>query len=127
MGAKIRFDRGKDWKLCWITVPTPSTEKGLVVTDELIHHTDHSADSCHCRSSTPTPQLHSSDCMCEHTPGKGLPLLTWKHNRAHTLTHAPRVDTSKVSHLSGCAYLWLWLQLMRVPSQTEVFLRAKSP
>lgn len=77
----------------------PLHRKGLVVTDELIHHSHHSADSCHCCSSTPTSQLHSSDCMCEHIPGKSSCLLTWKHN--HTHTHLPTRHVLKLAiHLA---------------------------
>ena len=76
-------------------------KKGLVVTDELIHHTHHSADSCHCRRSTPTPQLHSSDCMCEHIPGNSSPPLTSKHNYTRLHTHTPCAETSAASHLSA--------------------------
>lgn len=79
---------GKKLEMKLATIPPPLHKRGLVVTDELINHTHHSADSCQCRSSTPTPQLHSCDCMCEHIPGKISPLLTWKHNHTHACTYA---------------------------------------
>lgn len=113
----MRLDRGKNWKWCWIIIPPSlSTAEGLGVTDELIHHTHHSADSCHCRSSTPTPQLHLSDCICGRIPSKSWPLLTWKHN--HTHLHTRHVPKPARSHIYLALHIYGYAQ-MAVPSQAH--------
>lgn len=40
---------------------------GVPLTDELIHHTQQSADSCHCHSSSLISQLHPCGCWCAHS------------------------------------------------------------
>lgn len=110
------------------TPPTPPQKTGSVAGDELINHKHHSADSCQCRRSTPTPQLHSSDCMCEHIPGKISPLLTRKHT-PHTHWRTRRVQKLAKSDI----YLPLRIYCYAVRTSldvslmhTEEFLRAKS-
>lgn len=90
--------------------------KGLVVTDELIHHTHHSADSCHCHSSTPTLRFIHLTACANTFQASCSPLLTWKHNHTHTCT---RTETNKVSYLSGSAYLCWYCTHVFAPSQTH--------
>lgn len=107
-GGKARNDAGYQ--------SSSSTGKGLLVTDELINHARHIADSA---SVTAQLRPHSFNHLTARTNTFQARFCLCRHGNitTHMLVHLPRAKTGSVWHLSGFAFLlavhtlvfsWTW-------------------
>lgn len=111
-GGKARNDAGYQ--------SSPSTGKGLLVTDELINHARHSADSA---SVTAQLRPHSFNHLTARTNTFQARFCLCRHGNitTHMLVRLPCAKTGSVWHLSGFAFLlavhtlvfsWTWTNFL---------------
>lgn len=94
-GGKARNDAGYQ--------SSPSTGKGLLVTDELINHARHSADSA---SVTAQLRPHSFNHLTARTNTFQILLLSaWKHNHTHACTFATRQNRLRLTFIWLCIFI----------------------